>query len=321
MKELVEDDKIYNEERPVEEMLTLMKSRSENKVNKSIREEIEEYAYNTHADEYIRQQEIDSWSKRKQELYHNLDNLIDFHVDEIIDDAFMEKELQEIFNSDERDDAQDIWKDRFKEFTLKAIRLVKPSQRLMKDTMDINDYVTIELIDHEDDTKCKYINGCVIKNNIADRRMKSEINNPKILLIGNSIGICQEESCADIETYVSQEKHYIDILMDRLNQVNPNVILIENDISRSVLSKIRELNITVVTNVKRKNIEKIARCTETLIIPSVNLIEKHLSLGSCKKFYLKLGQCKTIKENSKIMSITQSLIYFDGCKPWYGSTI
>lgn len=191
----------------------------------------------------------------------------------------------------------------------------------MKDTMNINDYVTIELIDHENDSKCKYINGWVIKNNIADRRMRSEIKNPKILLIGNSIGFTQEDSWADLETYVRQEEHYIEILMDRIGQVHPDVIIIEKDISRSVLAKIRMLNITVITNVKRKSIEKIARCTETLIIPSVNLIEKRTTLGSWKKFYVKLGATKVIKDNSKIMSISQSLIYFDGWKPWYGSTI
>lgn len=77
-----------------------------------------------------------------------------------------------------------------------------------------------------------------------------------------------------------QEEHYIEILMDRIGQVHPDVIIIEKDISRSVLAKIRMLNITVITNVKRKSIEKIARCTETLIIPSVNLIEKRTTLGS-----------------------------------------
>jgi hypothetical protein len=33
----------------------------------------------------------------------------------------------------------------------------------MKDTMDVNDYISIKLIDYEDDSKCKYINGWVLK--------------------------------------------------------------------------------------------------------------------------------------------------------------
>lgn len=304
-----------------DEDITLLKSRSERTINKNIMQEIEEYMYNTHIDEYHRLQEIDKWSSKKRELYDSLDRLIDHHVNEIIDFVFKESELQEIFQNDDRKNAMEIWKERFLEYTIKAIRLVKPSQRLMKDTMNINDYVEIELIEHEDDSKCKYINGWVLKNNIADRRMSSSIENPKILLIGNSIGFTQEDAWADLETYVRQENHYIEILMDRINQVKPNVIVVEKEISRTVLSEIRKLDITVVTNVKRKSLEKIARCTETLIIPSTNLIERHFSLGSCKRFYVKLGTTKVINQESKIMTINQSLIYFDGCKPWYGSTI
>jgi hypothetical protein len=142
-----------------DEDITLLKSRSERTINKNIMQEIEEYMYNTHIDEYHRLQEIDKWSSKKRELYDSLDRLIDHHVNEIIDFVFKESELQEIFQNDDRKNAMEIWKERFLEYTIKAIRLVKPSQRLMKDTMNINDYVEIELIEHEDDSKCKYING------------------------------------------------------------------------------------------------------------------------------------------------------------------
>lgn len=276
---------------------------------------------NINEDEFYRRQEIENWSEPKKMLYQNLDKLIDFHVSEIINKLFEEKELQEIFENDGRENAKEIWSERFLEYTLNAIRLVKPSKRIMNDSMDINDYVEIKLIEYENDSKCKYINGCVIMNNIADRRMKSNIENPQILLIGNSVGFCQEDSFADLETIIKQEDHYLKILMDRIEQVKPDVIIIEKDISRSVLAKLRDMNITVITNVERKSIEKIARWTETLITPSINLIEKRFILGTCKRFYVKIGAIKSIKDKSQIMAATQSLIYFDKWKPWYGSTI
>ena len=229
---------------------------------------------NINEDEFYRRQEIENWSERKKILYQNLDTLIDYHVNEIIEKFFEEKELQDVFENDGRENAETIWRDRFLEYTLKAIRLVKPSQRIMNDSMDINDYVEIKIIEYENDSKCKYINGWVIKNNIADRRMRSNIENPQILLIGNSVGFWQEDSFADLETIVKQEDHYLKILMDRIELVKPDVIIIEKEISRVVLAKLRDLNITVITNVERKSIEKIARWTETLITPSVNLIEK-----------------------------------------------
>lgn len=149
-------DKINEEE---EGNFNLLRSRSERVTNKPIMKEIEEYLYNTHIDEYNRQQEINEWNPKKKELYNGLDKLIDYHVTEIINYIFKEKELREIFLNGTSEENQQVWKDRFVEYTIKAIRLVKPSERLMKDTMNINDYVTIELIDHENDSKCKYING------------------------------------------------------------------------------------------------------------------------------------------------------------------
>lgn len=82
-----------------------------------------------------------------------LDGLIETHVKQIIDHYFKERELKEIFQNDSRQNAEQIWKERFYEYTINAIRLVKPSQRVMDDSMDINNYVEIELIDYDDDSK------------------------------------------------------------------------------------------------------------------------------------------------------------------------
>ena len=131
----------------------------------------------------------------------------------------------------------------------------------------------------------------------------------------------QLNNFSDLETIIKKEDQYLKILIDKIKQVKPDVIIVEKDISISVLAKLRDLNITVITNVERKSIEKIARWTETLITPSINLIEKKFILGTWKRFYVKVGCIKSIKNNSQIMVATQSLIYFDKWKPWFGSTI
>ena len=136
-----------------ENSLSLIKCRSERKLPKSIMQELQEDAYNTHIDDLQRRDELEGYSPQKKDLFNSLDRLVDYHVEEIIAHTFQEKELQEIFQNDDREDAEAIWKRRFMEYAIKAIRLVKPSQRLMKDTMDINDYIQIELIEHEDDSK------------------------------------------------------------------------------------------------------------------------------------------------------------------------
>lgn len=164
MKDILTDEYFNEQMKDFDESsISMQKFRSEKLWNKTIMEEIEDAEYNTHADDYQRMKDSEKWSKKKKELYDSLDNLINYHVDEIINHLFKEKELHEVFQNDDRDDAEDIWKQRFVEYTIKGIRLVKPSQRLMKDTMDVNDYISIKLIDYEDDSKCKYINGWVLK--------------------------------------------------------------------------------------------------------------------------------------------------------------
>lgn len=145
-----EDDNINSID---ENSLSLIKCRSEKKKPKSIMQEIQDDVYNTHIDDLQRRDELEGYSNQKKDLFNSLDRLVDYHVEEIITHTFQEKELQEIFKNDGGEDSEAIWKQRFLEYAIKAIRLVKPSQRLMKDTMDINDYVEIELIEHEDDSK------------------------------------------------------------------------------------------------------------------------------------------------------------------------
>jgi hypothetical protein len=53
--------------------------------------------------------------------------------------------------------------------------------------MVFNSFIKIKLIDWIDNSKSCYINGIVISKNIADKRMKTDIDNPSILLLKESV--------------------------------------------------------------------------------------------------------------------------------------
>ena len=82
---------------------------------------------------------------------------------------------------------EDIWKQRFEDWAIQTARSVKPSRRLNNDSMCFSEYVRIKKIDHFDDSKCMLVYGAVISNNIADKRMKSYLVNPRILILANSL--------------------------------------------------------------------------------------------------------------------------------------
>lgn len=92
------------------------------------------------------------------------------------------------------------WSDILSQFVEKAIQTVRPWSYKCSDSIDITKYVKIQLIQYKDTSKCKYVNGVVIKKSIAHKKMRKEITNPRILLLSNSLGIQKdEEDFLDIE--------------------------------------------------------------------------------------------------------------------------
>jgi hypothetical protein len=70
---------------------------------------------------------------------------------------------------------------------------VRPSSRLLNDSMNFNSFIKIKIINWEDNSRSAYVNGVVMSKNIADKRMKSNITNPSILLLKESVGTVRSE--------------------------------------------------------------------------------------------------------------------------------
>jgi len=68
---------------------------------------------------------------------------------------------------------------------VKAVEQVKPSSRSLNDTMDINKFVKIKIIDWKDSSLNEYVNGIVFSKTVSERFKISSIENPSILLLTN----------------------------------------------------------------------------------------------------------------------------------------
>ncbi len=80
----------------------------------------------------------------------------------------------------------------------------------MNDSTNITNYVKIQLIKYKDTSKCKYVNGVVIKKGLSRKGMLREIDNPRIIIVANSLGYMkEEEDFIDIEQQVKQEDDYL----------------------------------------------------------------------------------------------------------------
>jgi 1-phosphatidylinositol-3-phosphate 5-kinase len=185
---------------------------------------------------------------------------------------------------------QDKWGQKLIEFVQTAVDSVRPSSRLLQDSMNFNNFIKIKIINWRDNSKSAYINGVVMNKNIADKRMISTIQNPSILLLKESIGTMKNDGLTgsagltEIQSIVDQEEHWIEIIRQKLTQVKPNIIIVEKDVGYKILDALRESQITVISNMNHHKMKRIQRFTQTIISPSYNVIDKSFVLGKCKQF-------------------------------------
>ena len=138
----------------------------------------------------------------------------------------------------------------------KAAEHVRPSSRLLNDSLDINQYIKIKIIDWRDSSKSAYVNGIVMTKNLADRRMQSQLQKPSILILRNSLDIGSiEQQTTDLQRVIDEDEHLIKILNLYLEKIKPTLIFVERDVPYKVMCLLRDKhNITVVSNLDEKKI-------------------------------------------------------------------
>ena len=90
---------------------------------------------------------------------------------------------------------------------------IRPSSRMLKDSIDFNSFIKIVTIEHHNQEKCQYINGIVFKKDVANRRMRTQIENPKVLVLNNSLGYVQDDDGpVDMRAEINQQESFLKIV-------------------------------------------------------------------------------------------------------------
>ena len=168
-----------------------------------------------------------------------------------------------------------------------------------------------------------YINGVVIKKNVIDKRLNSSNNDPRILLLSNSLGYVREDNdFTDFQSIIRQEDHFVDIIKEKIARVSPDIVVVEGDITKKVTDTLRNEKVTVISNLDPFTMKRLERTTQTLVYPSTHLLESTTTLGSWQSFYIKRFIAKSWKDQKSVyIENDRSLIYFDGTPEHLGCTI
>mmetsp|Transcript_25743 Transcript_25743/g.34397 ORF Transcript_25743/g.34397 Transcript_25743/m.34397 type:complete len:138 (-) Transcript_25743:4138-4551(-) len=84
------------------------------------------------------------------------------HLDTMIDQVIEEHKID-----------SHKWRKIIANCTKHAVMTIRPSSRLLADSIDFNSFIKIVTVHHPNQEKCQYVNGFVSKKNVASRRMRT----------------------------------------------------------------------------------------------------------------------------------------------------
>ena len=178
------------------------------------------------------------------------------------------------------------------------IENLSPSFGDLKDSMNINEYIKVKLINYKDFTKSKVIDGFAMTKNVCSKKMGEKQESPKILLLDLDLNEYKLKEPINLtEENKIEEPFKIDEIQKKIKSLGVNVILLNKGISNSLLQTLlKDTKLIIIVNVKSTALRKIARCTKGEVITSFldldianQKLDKKLSsniLGTCSLFQI-----------------------------------
>lgn len=211
-----------------------------------------------------------------------------------------------------KEDGDEDWLDIVTTIAWQAANFVKPDTS-RGGSMDPGDYVKVKCIPSGRPSDSTLIKGVVCTKNIKHKRMTSQYKNPRLLILGGALEYQKvPNQLASFDTLLHQENDHLRMIISKIETLRPNVLLVEKSVSSYAQDHLLAKEISLVLNVKRPLLERIARCTGALITPSIDDIPK-TRLGHCELFRLEKISEQHEPANQFNKKPMKTLMFFEGC--------
>ncbi|CAL0312145.1 unnamed protein product [Lupinus luteus] len=188
-------------------------------------------------------------------------------------------------------------------------------------SMDPGDYVKVKCIACGSPSESTFIKGVVCSKNIKHKRMTSQYKKTRLLLLGGALEYQKvPNQLASFNTLLQQENDHLKMIISKIEALRPNVLLVEKSVAPYAQEYLLAKEISLVLNVKRPLLERIARCTGALITPSVDNLSK-ARLGHCELFRLERMVEDHESANHLNRKPSKTLMFFEGCPRRLGCTV
>ncbi|GKB43243.1 1-phosphatidylinositol-3-phosphate 5-kinase FAB1B-like protein [Tanacetum coccineum] len=257
-----------------------------------------------------------SREKSNEEHKKAMKNVVDGHFRALVSQLLQVENLV----GDEDEDNKDSWLEIITSLSWEAASLLKPDTS-KGGGMDPGGYVKIKCLASGLRTDSIVVRGVVCKKNVAHRRMTSRIEKPRFLLLGGALEYQRVSNhLSSFDTLLQQEMDHLKMAVAKIDAHQPDVLLVEKSVSRYAQEYLLAKDISLVLNIKRPLLERIARCTGAQIVPSID----HLSsqkLGYSDMFRVQRFQEEHGTAGQAGKKLVKTLMYFEGCPKPFGCTI
>ncbi|KAJ6793148.1 putative 1-phosphatidylinositol-3-phosphate 5-kinase FAB1C isoform X1 [Iris pallida] len=188
-------------------------------------------------------------------------------------------------------------------------------------SMDPGNYVKVKCIASGRPHDSTFVKGVVCTKNVRHKRMISQHKNPRLFILGGALEYQKVPNrLASINTVIEQESEHLKVSVSKIEAHRPNVLLVEKSVSSYAQQYLLTKEISLVLNVKKPLLERIARCTGAQIAPSVDDIAL-ARLGNCEMFRVeKLFEDCPLSDHPNKKS-SKTLMFFEGCPRRLGCTV
>lgn len=148
--------------------------------------------------------------------------------------------------------------------------------------MSVLHYAKIKCVPSGEPSQSRVVDGVVFAKNVVSKRMRTRVQQPRILLIGCAIdfgrttlrgvetGGAHRHKLSSLDTLLPQEHKHMELVVNRIASLEPDVVLCEQRVARLAQDMLLAKNITLVTHVKPHVMERVAYCTDTMILNNLN---------------------------------------------------
>lgn len=182
------------------------------------------------------------------------------------------------------------------------------------DENDIRHYVKLKKIPGGRPGDTSYVSGLVFTKNLALKGMPRSIAHPNILILTFPLEYARHQlHFMSLEPVIRQEREFLQNIVNRIAALQPQLLLVERNVSGLALEFLQQANIATAYNVKVSVLQAVARCCQTRIISSIDkLAIKPALAGKCESFYL-----KTYIDRGR----KKTYMFVSGCAKELGCTI